>query len=80
MWLDLSNYLPLKQTKGDAWAAEKLLYQRLIEAGVVLSPGQGYHSPTPGKFRFVFCLKEDVLREGIKRSVFHLQSLVWAPS
>ncbi|KAI1412752.1 acc synthase [Hypoxylon sp. FL1857] len=67
IWLDLAPYLPIKETNGDGWAAERLLSQRFNQAGVIMATGEAYHAPTPGRFRLVFCLEEDVLREGIKR-------------
>ncbi|KAI0377193.1 acc synthase [Hypomontagnella monticulosa] len=67
MWLDLSASLPLGETNGDAWAAERLLSQRFHEAGVIMAAGEAYHAPSPGKFRLVFCLDEATIREGIKR-------------
>ncbi|OTB00780.1 hypothetical protein M426DRAFT_15136 [Hypoxylon sp. CI-4A] len=67
MWLDLAPFLPLDETNGDGWAAERLLSKRLEQAGVVMSTGEQYRASTPGKFRFVFCLEEDEVREGVKR-------------
>ncbi|KAI1771506.1 acc synthase [Hypoxylon cercidicola] len=67
MWLDLMPYLPLNETNGDGWAAERLLSQRFAEAGVIMSAGGPYKAPSPGRFRFVFCIKEDAMREGVKR-------------
>ncbi|XXH01270.1 hypothetical protein Hte_007624 [Hypoxylon texense] len=67
MWLDLASYLPLKETNGDGWAAERMLSQQFFKAGVMMSAGEPYKAPNPGKFRFVFCIKEDSMREGVKR-------------
>ncbi|KAI4858763.1 acc synthase [Hypoxylon rubiginosum] len=67
MWLDLAPYLPLKETNGDGWAAERLLSQQFSKAGVMMSAGEPYKAPSPGRFRFVFCIKEDAMREGVKR-------------
>lgn len=67
MWLDLSPHLSLNEANGDSWAAEKLLLERLIRAGVKVDPGAEYQSPEPGRFRLMFCVEENTLREGIKR-------------
>ncbi|KAI1371326.1 acc synthase [Hypoxylon crocopeplum] len=67
IWLNLAPHLPLKESNGDGWAAERLLYRRLAQGGVIMTGGEVYHAPSPGRFRLVFCLKEDTLREGIRR-------------
>jgi 1-aminocyclopropane-1-carboxylate synthase len=67
MWVDLSPQLPLNETNGDGWAAEKLLSERLIRAGVELDSGADYQSTEPGRFRLMFCVEEDTLREGVRR-------------
>lgn len=67
MWLDLSPHLSLNEANGDGWVAEKLLLERLIRAGVKVDPGAEYQSPEPGRFRLMFCVEENTLREGIKR-------------
>lgn len=67
IWLDLGAHLDLEKTNGDGWAAEKLLVEHLRSAGVIMSTGTEYHAPKPGRFRLVFCMKEDTVREGIRR-------------
>ncbi|KAI6082189.1 acc synthase [Hypoxylon rubiginosum] len=67
LWLDMAPYLPTNETDGDGWAAERLLSRRFAEAGVMMSAGEPYKAPSPGKFRFVFCIKEDAMREGVRR-------------
>jgi hypothetical protein len=67
MWLDLLPYLPLNETNGDGWAAEKLLSRRLNSSGVLIDVGADYLSPGPGRFRVVFVVEEGVLREGVRR-------------
>ncbi|EHK48023.1 hypothetical protein TRIATDRAFT_316156 [Trichoderma atroviride IMI 206040] len=67
MWLDLSPQLPLSEADGDGWAAEKLLSERFTRAGVKVDPGAEYQSPEPGRFRLMFCVEEDTLREGLRR-------------
>lgn len=71
MWLDLSPQPPLSEADGDGWTAEKLLSERFTRAGVMVDPGAEYHSPEPGRFRLMFCVEEDTLREGVRR---------WAPT
>ncbi|KAI1385379.1 acc synthase [Hypoxylon trugodes] len=67
IWLDLTPFLPLKETDGDGWAAERLLSKRLNEAGVIMATGEAYHAPGPGRFRLVFCFEDAILKEGIRR-------------
>ncbi|OGM48609.1 hypothetical protein ABOM_002012 [Aspergillus bombycis] len=67
LWLDLSAFLPLHETHGDGWAAQRLLTDRFSKAGVIMSTGAEYRAPSPGRFRLVFCVDPDTLREGIKR-------------
>ncbi|KAI0880483.1 acc synthase [Annulohypoxylon maeteangense] len=67
IWLDLTPFLPTGETSGDGWAAERLLSQRFTGAGVIMATGEAYHAPSPGRFRLVFCLEEDSVREGIRR-------------
>lgn len=67
IWLDLAPFLPLKETNGDGWAAERLLSQRFTQAGVIMATGEAYHAPSPGRFRLVFCLEEDAVKEGVRR-------------
>ncbi|KAI2471081.1 acc synthase [Annulohypoxylon bovei var. microspora] len=67
IWLDLTSFLPIRETNGDGWEAERLLSERLNQAGVIMATGEAYHAPSPGRFRLVFCLEEDVVREGIER-------------
>ncbi|OTA96534.1 hypothetical protein M434DRAFT_392721 [Hypoxylon sp. CO27-5] len=67
IWLNLSPYLPLGETNGDGWEAERLLSKRFNQAGVIMAPGEAYQAPIAGRFRLIFCLKEEVLREGIRR-------------
>jgi 1-aminocyclopropane-1-carboxylate synthase len=59
--------LPLPETDGDGWAAERLLTKRLLEGGVVMSTGERYQSERPGNFRMIFSYDDATLREGIKR-------------
>ncbi|KAI8960368.1 PLP-dependent transferase [Daldinia sp. FL1419] len=73
IWLDLAPFLPLEETNGNAWEAEKLLAQRFDKAGVSMSTGGQYHAPKPGGFRLVYSFPEDALREGIKRILLVLK-------
>ncbi|PQE09167.1 classes I and II family protein [Rutstroemia sp. NJR-2017a WRK4] len=63
----LSPYLPLTETNGDGWAAERLLVKRFTEAGVLMDAGEGYRAPHPGRFRLMFTIDESTLREGFRR-------------
>jgi 1-aminocyclopropane-1-carboxylate synthase len=67
VWLDLASYLPLSETGGDGWEAERLLNRRFRQEGVLMATGEAYLALTPGHFRLIFCLGDEMLREGIKR-------------
>ncbi|RWA03238.1 hypothetical protein EKO27_g11869, partial [Xylaria grammica] len=69
MWIDLGPFLPVAETGGDGWAAQKLIAERLVQAGVVLQSGETYRAPRPGWFRLTFSLDEESMREGIRRRV-----------
>lgn len=69
IWIDLSPHLRSEDTQRDAWAAERLLSARFAQAGVIMSTGEQYHAPEPGKFRIIFSVGEETLREGIRRFV-----------
>lgn len=32
-----------------------------------MATGEAYHAPSPGRFRLVFCLEEDAVKEGVRR-------------
>ncbi|PSN73767.1 PLP-dependent transferase, partial [Corynespora cassiicola Philippines] len=66
LWVDLSPYLRQEDGK-DGWAREDRLMQRLLDAKVFLTRGQGQSSKHPGWFRFVFSHRGEVLREGVLR-------------
>ncbi|KAI0197338.1 pyridoxal phosphate-dependent transferase [Xylaria flabelliformis] len=67
IWIDLSPFLPIEETSGDGLKAQKLLSERLEEAGVSMATGETYRAPEPGMFRVIFSVDEDTLREGIRR-------------
>lgn len=67
LWLDLAPYLPLDETNGDAWAAERLLSKRFTAAGVIMATGEAYSAANPGRFRLIFSLREYAVREGVRR-------------
>ncbi|KAJ5995755.1 acc synthase [Penicillium waksmanii] len=69
IWIDLSPHLRSENTEGDAWAAERLLSGRFAQAGVIMSTGEQYQAQEPGRFRIIFCVDEETLREGIRRLV-----------
>lgn len=69
LWLDLSAHLCIEDTRGDAWATERVLSRRLKMAGVIMSTGEEYHAEEPVRFRLIFCVSEETLREGIRRLV-----------
>lgn len=67
VWLDLRRNLPIRDTNGDEWAAEKLLAERFKQHGVFMGTGKQYASPVPGFFRLIHSVSEIDLREGIQR-------------
>ncbi|KAJ5625448.1 hypothetical protein N7510_001757 [Penicillium lagena] len=67
VWLDLSAHLGMEDAHEGGWTAEKRLSGRLKSAGVIMSTGEEYHAQEPGRFRLIFCVDEDTLREGIRR-------------
>ncbi|KAJ5369666.1 pyridoxal phosphate-dependent transferase [Penicillium cosmopolitanum] len=69
IWIDLSPHLRSEDTQRDAWAAERLLSARFAQAGVIMSTGEQYRALEPGKFRIIFSVGEETLREGIRRFV-----------
>ncbi|KAI1468319.1 PLP-dependent transferase [Daldinia caldariorum] len=73
MWLDLAPFLPLAETDGDGWEAEKLLSQRFKKVGITITTGAQYYAPKPGGFRLVYSYPEDTLREGIRRMLLVLK-------
>eukprot|EP00667_Euglena_gracilis_P008892 EG_transcript_9019 len=48
-WINLSQYL-----EAPKFESERALWQRLLDAGVLLTPGEACHSPQPGYFRCCF--------------------------
>ncbi|CAI7587625.1 unnamed protein product [Penicillium pancosmium] len=67
IWIDLSSHISSEDTQGDAWAAERILSGRFAQAGVIMSTGEQYQAQEPGKFRIIFSVGEETLREGIRR-------------
>ncbi|KAI8926473.1 pyridoxal phosphate-dependent transferase [Entophlyctis helioformis] len=61
VWMDLTD----RVTTADA---ESALWARLIERGVLVSPGAAFHHPQPGWFRLVFTVAWDTLVEGLHRA------------
>jgi hypothetical protein len=74
LWLDLSAHLPLAECDGDGWAAQRLLSKRFLEAGTTMCNGESYHAPNPGRFRLVFSVEKEALKEGIRRSIYSYSS------
>lgn len=72
LWCDFRAYLPGHE---DGFEAEQALFQKFIEAKVLLATGESFHSEVPGWFRIIFTLPKDQLEEGIRRivSVLHAE-------
>ncbi|KAI1753399.1 hypothetical protein F4782DRAFT_497949 [Xylaria castorea] len=67
LWLDLIPFLPIGETTGDGWKAQRLLSERLEQTGALMSAGETYRTPVPGTFRLIFSLHEKSLRDGLRR-------------
>ncbi|KAB8211009.1 hypothetical protein BDV34DRAFT_220181 [Aspergillus parasiticus] len=57
----------LRETNRDGRISHRLLTNLFHTAGVPMSTGKGYGAPSPERFRLVFCVDSDTLKEGIKR-------------
>lgn len=68
LWIDLSPYLP-PATKEDAgpMMQERVLAQRLLDAGIYLATGEKFASEDAGWFRVVFTHEKAKLKEGLRR-------------
>ncbi|MCJ1268961.1 hypothetical protein MMC22_008849 [Lobaria immixta] len=68
LWIDLSPYLP-PATKEDAgpMTHERVLAQRLLDAGIYLSSGEKFASEDADWFRVVFTHEKAKLAEGLRR-------------
>jgi len=69
LWIDLSPYLTTKTDEAKGWEAEAALKKSILEAGVEMSSGAGYHEEKPGWFRVLFTVEKDALEEALKRII-----------
>ncbi|KAI9759424.1 MAG: hypothetical protein M4579_002338 [Chaenotheca gracillima] len=69
LWVDLSPYLPDVEKDNSPLQKERLLSDRILNAGVYLATGEEFHSEEPGWFRVVFSQEKEKLVEGLKRIV-----------
>jgi aspartate/methionine/tyrosine aminotransferase len=58
LWLDLSKFLKPDSSLDDD-SKERLLYLKLLEHGLLLTPGRSMKNSVPGFFRFVFTAATD---------------------
>ncbi|KAF2099405.1 PLP-dependent transferase [Rhizodiscina lignyota] len=65
--MDLSSFLPLLETNGDAWAAERLLSKCFMDQKVDMSRGEVYHDERPGQFRLIHSFDQNMIIEGVRR-------------
>jgi aspartate/methionine/tyrosine aminotransferase len=65
VWMNLSH---LMNTALPEQEREKDLWMRLIDKGVLFSPGSAFHSNQIGWFRIVFTLPSDILFLGLDRA------------
>jgi 1-aminocyclopropane-1-carboxylate synthase len=64
-WCDFSNHL-----SAPTFEAERELYTAIKDAGVILTPGESFHSATPGCFRVCFAwVSIDKLEVALKRII-----------
>lgn len=59
--------------------AESLLWARMLDHRVCVTPGLNYHHPTPGWFRLTFALKRATVLEGLARLETALGLEAWSP-
>uniref|UniRef100_A0A2C9K618 Aminotransferase class I/classII large domain-containing protein n=2 Tax=Biomphalaria glabrata TaxID=6526 RepID=A0A2C9K618_BIOGL len=69
IWIDLTELLP-EQT----FEAEDALFLKFLAEKVFIQPGYQVFNKTPGMFRMVFTLDEDINEEGVKRMLNVLKS------
>ncbi|SPO36855.1 uncharacterized protein PSFLO_02326 [Pseudozyma flocculosa] len=78
--IDLSPHLAVAAAGGRTeHEAEALLWRRILERQVCLTPASNYHHPTPGVFRMTFSLKRDEMLEGLARLEDALGLEHWTP-
>lgn len=72
---NLDRFMPITRPEGCTaeesqvalQEAEALLWSRVLQHGVCVTPGSNYRHPTPGIFRITFAMPEQTLREGLRR-------------
>ena len=70
LWIDLSPYLPPlppATTGAGPMMQERILAQRLLDAGIYLATGEKFASEEAGWFRVVFTHDKATLEEGLRR-------------
>lgn len=67
LWIDLSPYLPPATKDAEPMMPERVLAQRLLDAGIYLATGEKFASEDVGWFRVVFTHEKAILEEGLRR-------------
>ena len=68
LWIDLSPYLPpATKENAEPMTRERVLAQRLLDAGIYLASGKKFASESAGWFRVVFTHEKAKLEEGLRR-------------
>jgi DNA-binding transcriptional MocR family regulator len=77
VWIDLSQFL-VQSYDSTASSQEKELYHKLIDFGLLLTPGSSMKNERPGFFRFVFtAISDDEFIIALKRlESFFLQATI----
>ena len=57
------------------WQDERELQSRLVQAGIVLTPGKTFNAPIPGYFRVCYAFLQD---QGINEFISRLQTFITA--
>lgn len=61
-WVNLAPILGIETAD-----EEKRIFQKLLDGGVYVAPGSGYHNPVPGWYRITFSVARDNLDVGLKK-------------
>ncbi|MCJ1469670.1 hypothetical protein MMC07_008306 [Pseudocyphellaria aurata] len=74
LWIDLSPYLPLATAENAGlMKQERVLAQRLMDAGIYLATGEKFASEDAGWFRVIFTHEKAKLHEGLRRMIATIQ-------
>jgi 1-aminocyclopropane-1-carboxylate synthase len=76
VWIDFSQFL-IKSDDSTAASQERILYRKLIDFGLLLTPGNSMKNERPGFFRCVFtAISDDEFTIALKRLETFLQMTI----